>query len=110
MDQTTLDRYARYASPTFADGSPLPQGAPAPTPFLTGAERSLLERITDPSWDGPRRIEQERIPLDPAHGELVQALRILHDPTLSAGCQHRYVQPSPTSADEVAGSGLQSPA
>ncbi len=74
MDEATLDRYAPYASPTFADGSPLPQGAPASTPFLTGAERSLLEQITDPAWDGPRRIEQERIPLDAAHGELVQAL------------------------------------
>lgn len=74
MDQTTLDRYTPYASPTFADGSPLPQGVPAPTPFLPNAERSLLERITDPAWEGPRRIEQERIPLDAAHGELVQAL------------------------------------
>jgi hypothetical protein len=82
MDQTTLDRYALYASPTFADGGPLPQGAPAPTPFLTGAERSLLERITDPAWEGPRRIEQERIPLDAAHRELVQAVQILHGKTL----------------------------
>ncbi len=74
MDQTTLDRYAPYASPTFADGSPLPIGVPAPTPFLTDAERRLLEQITDPAWAGPRRIEQERIPLDTAHRELVQAL------------------------------------
>lgn len=74
MDQTTLDRYAPYGSPTFADGSPLPMGVPAPTPFLTDAERSLLERITDPAWEGPRRIEQERIPLEAAHRELVQAL------------------------------------
>jgi hypothetical protein len=74
MDQTTLDRYAPYASPTFADGSPLPQGAPAPTPFLTVAERNLLERITDPAWEGPRRIEQERIPLDAAREELRLAI------------------------------------
>lgn len=74
MDQATLDRYAPYASPTFADGSPLPQGVPAPTPFLSGTERSLLERITDPAWEGPRRIEQERIPLDAAHGGLMRAL------------------------------------
>lgn len=74
MDQTTLARYAPYASPTSADGSPLPEGVPTPTPFLTGAERSLLERITDPAWEGPRRIEQERVPLDAAHGRLMQAL------------------------------------
>ena len=110
MDQTTLDRYAPYASPTFADGSPLPQGAPAPTPFLTDAERSLLERITDPAWEGPRRIEQERIPLDAAHGELVQALGIIHGTTLSAACQHHSLRPSPTSTDEAADGSLQYPA
>lgn len=74
MDQTTLHRYASYASPTFADGSPLPVGIPAATPFLSGAERSLLERLTDPAWEGPRRVEQERIPLDAAHEELVRAM------------------------------------
>jgi hypothetical protein len=72
MDEATLHRYAPYASPTYADGSPLPQGRPAPTPCLSGAERSLLERITDPAWSGPRRIEQERIPLDAAHEELMR--------------------------------------
>jgi hypothetical protein len=74
MDRTTLDRYEPYASPTFADGRPLPVGVPAPTPFLTDAERNLLERISDPAWEGPRRIEQERVPLDTARRELVQAL------------------------------------
>lgn len=74
MDEATLQRYAAYASPSYADGSPLPQGAPAPTPSLREAERSLLERITDPAWNGPRRIEQERIPLDTAHEELSRFL------------------------------------
>ncbi|MCA1695512.1 MAG: DUF2220 family protein, partial [Actinobacteria bacterium] len=74
MDLATLHRYAPYASPTYADGSPLPQGLPAPTPFLSDDERSLLERITDPAWTGPRRIEQERIPLDAAHDELLRSL------------------------------------
>lgn len=74
MDQATLDLYAPYGSPTFADGSQLPVGFPAPTPLLTATERILLERITDPAWEGPRRIEQERIPLDDAHRELVRAI------------------------------------
>lgn len=60
---------------TSAQTRPLPQGAPAPTPFLTGAERNLLERITDPAWEGPRRIEQERIPLDAARRELIRHFR-----------------------------------
>ncbi|HVM13029.1 MAG TPA: Wadjet anti-phage system protein JetD domain-containing protein [Egibacteraceae bacterium] len=76
MDEATLDRYAPYASPTYADGSPLPQGPPPPRPFLSDDERSLLERITDPAWTGPRRIEQERIPLDAAHDELTQSLGV----------------------------------
>lgn len=70
MDEATLHRYAPYASPTYTDSSPLPQGSPPPTPFLSDDERSLLERITDPAWEGPRRIEQERIPLQHAHEEL----------------------------------------
>ncbi len=74
MDQTVLDRYGPYGSPTFADGSQLPVGAPAPTPCLSDVERSVLERITDPAWKGPRRIEQERIPLDAAHRELARVL------------------------------------
>lgn len=74
MDEATLHRYAAYASPTYADGSQLPRGVPPPTPFLTSHERQLLERITDPAWTGPRRIEQERIPLDVAHEALIQVL------------------------------------
>lgn len=74
MDEATLHRYAPYASPTYADGSPLPQGTPSPTPSLSEGERTLLERITDPAWNGPRRIEQERIPLKAAHVELTRAL------------------------------------
>jgi hypothetical protein len=74
MDEGTLHRYAPYASPTYSDGSPLPQGTPAPTPFLSDDERRLLERITAPEWTGPRRIEQERIPLQTAHEALTQSL------------------------------------
>ena len=72
--EATLHRYARYASPTYADGTPLPQGHQPPTPFLSDDERRLLEQITDPIWNGPRRIEQERIPLQTAHEELTRCL------------------------------------
>jgi hypothetical protein len=74
MDEATLHRYAPYASPTYADGSPLPLGTQPPTPFLSHDERRLLERITAPEWTGPRRIEQERIPLQTAHEELTRSL------------------------------------
>lgn len=74
MDEATLLRYAPYAASAYADGSPLPQGLPAPTPFLSDDERRVLELITDPAWTGPRRIEQERIPLETAHEELTQSL------------------------------------
>jgi hypothetical protein len=74
MDEATLHRCAPYASPTYADGSPLPQSPPPPTPYLSEDERRLLERITAPEWTGPRRIEQERIPLQTAHEGLTQSL------------------------------------
>ena len=74
LDEATLQRYAPYASPTYADGSPLPQGVPRPTPYLSDDERRLLQRITDSAWNGPRRIEQERIPLQVAHEELLKRL------------------------------------
>jgi hypothetical protein len=74
MNEATLHRYAPFASPTYSDGSPLPQGPQPPTPFLSDDERRLLERITDPAWKGPRRIEQERIPLAHAHEELVRRI------------------------------------
>ena len=74
MDEATLQLYAPYASPTYADGSPLPQGVPRPTPDLSDDERRLLQRITDSAWNGPRRIEQERIPLQVAHEELLKRL------------------------------------
>lgn len=79
MDEATLLRYAPFAASTYADGSPLPQGPPPRTPFLYDSERRLLELITDPAWTGPRRIEQERIPLETAREELTQFLS-LHMP------------------------------
>jgi hypothetical protein len=33
---------------------------------LEAHERALYERLTDPTWSGYRRIEQERIPLTTA--------------------------------------------
>ncbi len=83
MDEATLHQYAPYASPTYADGSPLPQGTQPPTPFLSEDERLLLERITAPEWTGPRRIEQERIPLQRAHEELM--LFLAHRPQAGRG-------------------------
>lgn len=74
MDRITLERFAMFASSTYADGSPLPQTFPPPTPHLSPLERALLEQITDPDTDGPRRLEQERIPLQMAHDALLHAV------------------------------------
>lgn len=43
-----------------------------------GGSRSRLERITDPAWEGPRRIEQERIPLE--HLPVREAVRSFEMP------------------------------
>ena len=71
MDIATYDMYARYGTATDASGRALDAAPRKPLPFLTVSEQALYERVTDPVWNGPRRLEQERIPLDSA----VQALQ-----------------------------------
>lgn len=56
---------------TIRDAPTTPTGHPntcrstarKPLAHLTPAEAALYERLTDPGWEGTRRIEQERIPL-----------------------------------------------
>lgn len=64
MDVPTYDTYQSFG--TFVDrhGKPLPSKPNAqPLATLTSAENELYLRLCDPSFVGPRRVEQERIPL-----------------------------------------------
>lgn len=71
MDEGTLHRYAPYASPTNADGSPLPQG-PSPSDAVPLRRRATPPRADHRSrMDGstPHRAGVERIPLQTAQEE-----------------------------------------
>ncbi|MFX0581146.1 Wadjet anti-phage system protein JetD domain-containing protein [Nocardia nepalensis] len=74
MDETTYDTYARHGSYVDERGRPIPCAKRKPLPHLTDIERSVYDRITEPNWSGPRRIEQERIPLRIAHTTLRNAI------------------------------------
>jgi hypothetical protein len=63
MDTATYERYARYGTDVDKAGRELTARDPRPTPHLSSAERHLYERLCSPDPRGPRRLEQERIPL-----------------------------------------------
>lgn len=72
MDRLTYEAYARFGTNIDQHGRPIDPGDPVPPPGLTDEETELYLLLTDPVWPGPRRVEQERIPLPVA----VDALRI----------------------------------
>jgi len=63
MDLDAYDLYAAYGTIFEADGSKIKPRSRLDLGFLTVGEQDLYERLTDPSFSGFRRIEQERIPL-----------------------------------------------
>ncbi|NCD16039.1 MAG: DUF3322 and DUF2220 domain-containing protein [Actinobacteria bacterium] len=75
MDTPAYQAYARFGTNTDQHGRPIAPGDPTPPPGLTDDETALYRLLTDPAWDGPRRVEQERIPLPVA----VDALRVAVD-------------------------------
>ena len=68
-------QWERFGTNEDPRGRPLAARAPRPTPFLSADERALYEQLIDPVGTRNRRIEQERIPLAVAAGELIR-LRI----------------------------------
>ncbi len=71
MDIAAYERYRAFGTATDAHGRALAPKEPRPTPCLSPAERELYLRLCDPAWTGPRRIEQERIPLSAALAALL---------------------------------------
>lgn len=67
MDMATYEEYRQFGTHTDRHNRPLPP-KPGATPLsgLTDAENELYLCLCDPAFEGPRRIEQERIPLDRA--------------------------------------------
>ena len=76
MDLNTFDRFQRFGTATDARGNPLTCPPHRDLPYLTGPERALYERLTSPAWDGYRRVEQERIPLEVASAAVVETLAL----------------------------------
>lgn len=62
MDVPTYDAYALFGTNLDVKGNPI-KVARRNLDRLTDVERELYDRLTDPAWDGDRRVEQERIPL-----------------------------------------------
>lgn len=63
MDSAAYEQYRRWGSNHDTSGIPLTARAPRPVPHLVDGELALYEQLADAAWVGPRRIEQERIPL-----------------------------------------------
>ncbi|MBR2835592.1 MAG: hypothetical protein IKE43_07800 [Coriobacteriales bacterium] len=73
MDEAAYKTYERYGTNTDKYGKPLlPVPKATELAGLTPQENSLYLELCSPSHQGPRRIEQERIPLQTAQ-ELVEA-------------------------------------
>lgn len=72
MDIATYNDYAPFGTSTDERGRPIPAGDPIPPAELDDTEAALYRLLTDPARPGPRRIEQERIPLNDAVRRLQQ--------------------------------------
>ncbi len=74
MDVDAYEEWQRFGTDLDPKGRPLTSRDRRPVPHLTAGERALYERLIAPVLRGPRRIEQERIPLHVALGH-VQRLK-----------------------------------
>jgi hypothetical protein len=66
MDRRSYDRYSRFGHTAQAESVPAPLGEEELS-LLSASERQLLLLLTDPEHSGPRRVDQECIPLAAAH-------------------------------------------
>lgn len=70
MDSEAFERYERFGTRVNPQGEPL-KPARVRLDFLADSERMLYERLTDPEWTRPYRVEQERIPLAEAQRKVL---------------------------------------
>lgn len=74
MDLETFNKYAEFGTMTDSRGKIItPHRKDLPT--LTPSESEVYERITNPKWAGPRRVEQERIPLFVAQNSVLATIK-----------------------------------
>ncbi len=77
MDPAAFERYEAFGTDVDKTGRKIAAKEPLDVPGLRERERELYLRLVDPAWHGPRRIEQERIPLADALAALLE-LRAAH--------------------------------
>lgn len=70
MDIQAYRRYERYGTSRTPGKRPLDEHVPKELPHLQPDELKLYRMLTSPEFTGPRRIEQERIPLNAALAHL----------------------------------------
>jgi hypothetical protein len=63
MDVAAYDAWSRFGTNLDPKGQPLTSRSPRDVRRLTPSERALYELLTASECAGPRRVEQERIPL-----------------------------------------------
>lgn len=67
MDRETLTNYARFGTDLNRYNKPITETSrSAVLPHLAAEERATLNLLVSTDWKGPRRLEQERIPLSVA--------------------------------------------
>lgn len=74
MDERTYEQWSQYGTHTDARGAALEQREPRPVKELTEDEARLYRRLCGPDPSGPRRLEQERIPLHVACESVLKLL------------------------------------
>jgi hypothetical protein len=75
MNPDAYQRWRRFGTNIDPRGRPLEPREPRQVPHLTHDESRLYHHLVSPEWSGPRRIEQERIPLTEAARALKQHMR-----------------------------------
>jgi hypothetical protein len=73
MDPTTYESFKQYGTNLDQHGREILPGTPRVVDRLSHDERAVYLRLLDGQQAGPRRVEQERIPL----GRALDAVRLL---------------------------------
>jgi hypothetical protein len=74
MDTATYRAYAPWGTLRHPNGQLIGATEPKPAPHLTDSERAAYHAVCNPIDGMPPRIEQERIPIDMAHGTVLRAI------------------------------------
>jgi hypothetical protein len=72
MNTVAFDAWERFGTNTDSHGRPLEPRVARSVPHLTAEECALYQQLISPTWSKHRRIEQERIPLAVAIGDIRQ--------------------------------------